>query len=221
MNKTITALAGLTLSAISASAATSRVEDVNNTLFTLTGTTTTVEGNNGTFAGTGKWTVTNGAISGTDRVATTVTTTVNNDFYINFGSVALGTIDVASNRYVEIFYNTSGDWAGLDATHALRLDTSNQAAAFVTFANRGPIPNGDATGPQSFIVDLDFEQDGDWTGNWTTLRWDFFNAAGNGGGKTMTIDKVVFGNTLTAVPEPSSTALLGLGGLALILRRRK
>ncbi len=26
---------------------------------------------------------------------------------------------------------------------------------------------------------------------------------------------------LTAVPEPSSTALLGLGGLALILRRRK
>ena len=28
-------------------------------------------------------------------------------------------------------------------------------------------------------------------------------------------------NALTAVPEPSSTALLGLGGLALILRRRK
>ena len=26
---------------------------------------------------------------------------------------------------------------------------------------------------------------------------------------------------ITAVPEPSSTALLGLGGLALILRRRK
>ncbi len=27
--------------------------------------------------------------------------------------------------------------------------------------------------------------------------------------------------TLTSVPEPSSAALLGLGGLALILRRRK
>ncbi len=28
-------------------------------------------------------------------------------------------------------------------------------------------------------------------------------------------------HTLTVVPEPSTTALLGLGGLALILRRRK
>ncbi|MEZ7957082.1 MAG: PEP-CTERM sorting domain-containing protein [Rubritalea sp.] len=27
--------------------------------------------------------------------------------------------------------------------------------------------------------------------------------------------------SITAVPEPSSTALLGLGGLALIMRRRK
>lgn len=32
---------------------------------------------------------------------------------------------------------------------------------------------------------------------------------------------VINGFTVTAVPEPSSTALLGLGGFALILRRRK
>lgn len=39
-----------------------------------------------------------------------------------------------------------------------------------------------------------------------------------------TDNAVVFDNarlTTTAVPEPSSTALLGLGGLALIMRRRK
>jgi len=34
-------------------------------------------------------------------------------------------------------------------------------------------------------------------------------------------DNVILDATITAVPEPSSTALLGLGGLALILRRRK
>ncbi len=44
--------------------------------------------------------------------------------------------------------------------------------------------------------------------------------------QSITIDEIRFGNTLadvgiTAVPEPSSTALLGLGGLALILRRRR
>lgn len=35
------------------------------------------------------------------------------------------------------------------------------------------------------------------------------------------IDTISLDHTVTAVPEPSSTTLLGLGGLALILRRRK
>ncbi|BDS05180.1 hypothetical protein NT6N_02200 [Oceaniferula spumae] len=44
------------------------------------------------------------------------------------------------------------------------------------------------------------------------------NGANSG---TFTDNFVVNGGTLTAVPEPSSVALLGLGGLALIMRRRK
>jgi len=44
-------------------------------------------------------------------------------------------------------------------------------------------------------------------------------AGGNSGDFTDHFN--VNGSTLTAVPEPSSAALLGLGGLALILRRRK
>ncbi len=47
------------------------------------------------------------------------------------------------------------------------------------------------------------------------IRFDFGNAENNGTGYSE-ID--VFG---TAVPEPTTTALLGLSGLALILRRRK
>ncbi len=48
-----------------------------------------------------------------------------------------------------------------------------------------------------------------------TINW---NATAEAGGSD-TIGAFVL-NT-TAIPEPSSTALLGLGGLALILRRRK
>ncbi len=42
----------------------------------------------------------------------------------------------------------------------------------------------------------------------------------DGGSVTLTTGSVL-GANFDAVPEPSSTALLGLGGLALILRRRK
>jgi|TARA_B110000908_G_scaffold76839_1_gene92478 hypothetical protein len=46
------------------------------------------------------------------------------------------------------------------------------------------------------------------------------SVAGTNGGANSTFH--VFDNiSVTSVPEPSSTALLGLGGLALILRRRK
>jgi hypothetical protein len=201
-------------------AATSRVEDANNTTFVLSGTTTTVEGNNATFPGAAgaRWTPTNGAVVGTDRVGTTVATPSNNDYYLNFGAAALGTIPVANNRYVEIHYSTSGDWSGTADGHALRLDTSNEPAEFVTFDNRGLIPSGSATGPQTIIIDLDVN--GDFSGDWTTLRWDFFNDETNGGGKTFTIDKVIFANALTAVPEPSSLLLSALA-IPFFFRRRR
>ena len=48
-------------------------------------------------------------------------------------------------------------------------------------------------------------------------RLQVFTTGTAGGAKGVWLDDV----SLTAVPEPSSTALLGLGGLALIMRRRK
>ena len=61
---------------------------------------------------------------------------------------------------------------------------------------------------------------------WTTTDYETLWDNGNltvDNGQTGAFDDNfdVSGSTLTAVPEPSSTALLGLGGLALILRRRK
>lgn len=73
----------------------------------------------------------------------------------------------------------------------------------------------------------------DWTGSWENdtvdlAAWKAELTTGNYFLGTTAIDSTVFddnfqvtGNTLSLVPEPSSAALLGLGGLALILRRRK
>lgn len=72
-----------------------------------------------------------------------------------------------------------------------------------------------------------------WTGSWTyngndLATWETLFTSGNITSGGATIDAGTFnsnyavtGNTLTAIPEPSSTALLGLGTLALLLRRRK
>ena len=90
---------------------------------------------------------------------------------------------------------------------------------------------------------------GAWTGNnvidgmtveagGTTVTWANLDAdnlyatisgiSSVGGNLTVSMDNptsqtvsALSGATLTAIPEPSSAALLGLGGLALILRRRK
>jgi len=77
----------------------------------------------------------------------------------------------------------------------------------------------------SNIVSANYQSVTD-AGNWTTVSYEY-TATGADDGKDIGIafwasgapymDNVQF----ESVPEPSSTALLGLGGLALILRRRK
>ena len=74
------------------------------------------------------------------------------------------------------------------------------------------------------------------TANTTTGGWRFYGftgiifdeirvgiggEVGTGNSRHMRMDNLQIGAAAAAVPEPSSTALLGLGGLALILRRRR
>lgn len=54
-----------------------------------------------------------------------------------------------------------------------------------------------------------------------TFTWTYDSDRSNSLARAHTIDNVTLTGTAVAVPEPSSSVLIGLGGLALILRRRK
>jgi len=72
--------------------------------------------------------------------------------------------------------------------------------------------NGNLIANQSTINDVSGSISGWTTGTDVTLRW-----IRNGTGGSIGIDNV----TITAVPEPTSLSLLGLGAAGLLLRRRK
>lgn len=72
------------------------------------------------------------------------------------------------------------------------------------------------------------------SGAWNNVNWSEYTATGTvaagaqsfqviygGPGNDAYADNINFSVTTAAVPEPSSAALIGLGGLTLILRRRK
>jgi len=130
------------------------------------------------------------------------------------------------------------DFVGGAANNDLVVDfvgTFAAANSTVSFANSGvwnagtvtPVFSGaGAAGPVSFPVsgiagpnDFAVFRITDPTPN--NAQWDLSDISPGGapGGGTFTIPTTV--PTLTLVPEPSSVALLGLGGLALVARRKR
>ena len=213
---TLAAIVGLALTASTGSAALIIDVDGANGV-ELAGTLTTIQGSSASFPEPPG--ITNYAsvvTAGDDKTATTHATLGNNDFYVNFSAGALGTVAVADARYVEVFYSLSGDWIGTN--HQLLLAATvadpGPAGPFVPFDGSG-ISNAD--GAHSFVIDLlgDDNPEG-WGGNWTRLRWDFFNSAGNGD-NSFTIDKIVYGST---IPEPATLGLLSVVGASFLFIRR-
>lgn len=80
--------------------------------------------------------------------------------------------------------------------------------------------NQDLSGDSSYTVDYDSS-----SGSGRLLSQHLVTATGGdvtaSVGNTSSMSITAFGWNAVAIPEPSTTALLGLGGLALILRRRK
>lgn len=113
-------------------------------------------------------------------------------------------------------------WRPSDAT------SSNQVVSFLGTGTTGGADEGTATGTATFDIVLNTEADGAWTAEW------FVNGSSVRGPEvvaTEAITHVGFGREnsqsstftnfeLTVVPEPGSLALLSLGGLCVLRRRR-
>lgn len=136
------------------------------------------------------------------------------------------------------FFNSAGTWTAYTSTATVSLDTDTWYHVAVTYS-------GDGTGNDSsleFFFDSENDLGASTRGGTklgTTVVADDITALTSTGSDIWlgesaanahlggNIDEVRWSNTvrtefnLAAVPEPSSAALIGLGGLALILRRRK
>ena len=143
----------------------------------------------------------------------------------------LSSYDFSGGSAEKLFFGVSNG-----GTDEVRLAISGGGAGFDT----GLFVADGSTNTFMGVVDFDNDLIGIWlnpdgTDSWngsggsadgtvayTGSNWS--TAARLGGGNVASFDNLVIGTDFSevqAVPEPSSAALLGLGGLALILRRRK
>ncbi|SHJ14826.1 PEP-CTERM protein-sorting domain-containing protein [Rubritalea squalenifaciens DSM 18772] len=118
--------------------------------------------------------------------------------------------------------------ANLNTADTLKLELRSSVDGFAS--TLGTIQQGTSSGDLG-VITFDINQS-NLTGN-VTYRlygyWDAADAGTEGTNLHFRTDKasldsghlIAMNGGLTAVPEPSSTALLGLSGLALILRRRR
>lgn len=228
MNKMMIATAVAAMGALSASA--TLIVDVDGASNVLSGTTHTFEANQaaggmpnvgGRFKDV--------TLSGTDRIGTTGTLSTKTDFYLHWSGMSPSALSASTYKYAKIDFSLSGGWAS--GTHKFRLgDTvtvTGSSGANDVFSNPELLNTAAARadGVHSFIVDL--TADTTYAGDWKYIRWNFYNTSANNSSvdasaeKKLTIDKITYGTSITAIPEPATLGLLSaFGGAILFIRRR-
>lgn len=179
-----------------------KVVDVDNQSLVLAGETILLEGTKiGTFPDTKISAKKYASITerDTDSTVVIVENPPRTDFYFKWSSSKF--MPSVSHRYAEIHYTVNdtgkGGFTGIGSSNRFRVQTSNEPEAWDDFSNPELIDG--SIGSHSMIIDL--QADKKYSGKWTALRWDFFNEVSNGG-KSITIDKIVFGTETKTRPGP-------------------
>jgi hypothetical protein len=149
------------------------------------------------------------------KTATIGSTFVTGITYRMTARVATDTNNDAGRIFFYIGDDTMGGLTDGNSLGAGAFGTSNGASSVA------------ANGGASNATDTaDWEATGHVAGTWGTITLDYVaTATDNGKGITIGVwgtgDSTIDDISIDTIPEPSTAALLGLGGLALIMRRRK
>lgn len=138
------------------------------------------------------------------------------DYFADGGGTVIFEIIFDGTYNVTDFYNWSYDFGGAQNNNikdfTLEFGVGDFASSLGTVTVARPTP-GAAPATVATVFTADRVR--------MTVTDNHFGDLSGGADGGDRVGAVEFRFTGTAVPEPSSTALLGLGGLALIMRRRK
>jgi hypothetical protein len=180
--------------------------------------------------------ITNGVFEGTFGGTLSGAPTNNNDWHVNIGDTfENGTAGRSLNasiagplafKFIEIFYSLDSDVTLSDSGTGHRFSFNGTASQSISLANQALIPT--TAGSHRFVIDIDqlILPDSATSPPPTEIdfiRWDPWNVTDPANiGTAFTIDRITFGTELVAsVPEPSSLALIAIGGVGMLLRRRR
>ena len=147
-----------------------------------------------------------------------------NDEYLSFTVTSTGGATIDFTNITLDFAKGAravGDKSGKAiGVHIYAGDFSVLAPTAADFIGTGRVPGGKDSSDLWYGIDIDLAA---ITATTSPTEFRLYLEDAGAGNRThkIWVDSIALNATVTPIPEPSSTALLGLGGLALILRRRK